>query len=94
VLSADEYFYCGFSNLDGSGQDYARWAKGTDFNFNDSKNRWEWVSEYTFQYIYPDGRYEQISRGDLFDNQRGYCNAKMEAIYNQKMAEIKEKYGR
>ncbi len=40
-FAAEEYFYCGFSNLDGSGHDYAEWGKGTDFKFNQSKNRWE-----------------------------------------------------
>jgi len=93
-FAAEEYFYCGFSNLDGSGQDYAKWGKGTDFKFNQSKNRWEWITEYTYQYIYPDGRYEQIARVDYFDNQRGQCNAEMEAIYKQKVAEIKKKFGK
>ncbi len=93
TAASSDYFYCGFSNLDGSGQDYAKWGKGTDFKYNQSKDRWEWVSEYAYQYIYPDGRYEQIPRGDLFDAQQGQCNESMEAIYNEKTADLKKKYG-
>lgn len=94
LLASGDYFHCGFSNLDGSGQDYAKWGKGTDFKFNKTKDRWEWVSEYTYQYVYPDGRYEQIARVDYFDNQRGQCNEEMENTYKRKMGEIKEKYGK
>lgn len=70
-LAAEEYFYCGYSNLDGSAQDYAKFGKGTDFKFNKSNNRWEWNTKYTYQYIYPNGQYEQIARVGIFDNQNG-----------------------
>lgn len=90
--SATEYFYCGYSNLNGSGQDYAKWGKGTDFKYNDSKQRWEWVTEHTYRYIYTDGRYELRTRTPAFDNQVGKCNAEMEMIYKKKIDEITKKY--
>jgi hypothetical protein len=93
TVSADnEYFYCGYSNIDGTGQDYAKWGKGTDFIYNKDKQRWEWISEYAYQYIYSDGRYEQKWRTPAFKDQIGKCNAEMEKIYKNKIEEIKKKY--
>ncbi|MGV7235641.1 MAG: hypothetical protein ACQ9ET_05210 [Nitrosomonadaceae bacterium] len=86
----DESFYCGYTNTDGTGQDYSEFGKGTDFKFNNKNNRWEWVSEYSAQYIYPNGRYEQISK--LAGNQVGVCNSEMEKIYKQKIKEIMDKH--
>ena len=92
VNSQDEqYFYCGYTNLDGSAQDYSKWGKGTDFEYNEANSRWEWISEYTFQYIHPDGRYEQKARVAFFDDQLGHCNSEMERIYNQKVNETLQK---
>jgi len=91
-FATQEYFYCGYSNLDGSAQDYSKFGKGTDFQFNKLKNRWEWNTKYTSQYIYPNGQYEQIAHSDLFDNQRGACNAAMEAIYKRKLTELMNKF--
>ena len=91
VSSANEYFYCGYSNVDGTGQDYAKWGKGTDFIYNRDKQRWEWISEYAYQYIYPDGRYEQKGRVPAFKDQIGKCNAEMEKIYKNKIEEIIKK---
>ena len=89
VFADDEnYFYCGFSNLDGSGQNFAKWGKGTDFKYNNSKDRWEWLSEYSNQYIFPDGRYEQVALVSYFENQKGLCNEKMEKIYKQKLKDL------
>lgn len=85
---AQEYFYCGYTNLDGTAQDYSKWGKGTDFTYNEGSSRWEWISEYTYQYIYPDGRYEQIARVAFFDDQKGNCNSEMERIYTQKLNEL------
>lgn len=87
----EEYFYCGYTNIDGSNQDYSKWGKGTDFKYNASKNRWELINEYTSQYIYPDGKYEQITKVSYFDNRKGLCNSEMEKIY-KKETEIIEKY--
>ncbi len=89
-----EYFYCGYANIDGSGQDYSKWGKGTDFKYNKDRNRWEWITESTYQYIYPDGRYEQIARVPYFDNLKGSCNSEMEKAYKKKMAEITKKHAK
>ena len=51
----ENYFYCGYTNIDGTAQDYSKWGKGTDFKYSEANSRWEWITEYTFQYIYPDG---------------------------------------
>lgn len=85
---SNNFFYCGITLKDGTGQDYVKWGKGTDFIFNESTDRWEWVTEFTYQYIYPDGTYEQIARVNFFDDEVGVCNDKMEAIYNQQLAEL------
>jgi len=90
--AADDYFYCGFTNINGTEQDYAKWGKGTDFKYNESAKRWEWISEYAYQYIYPDGKYEQKARVSYFDNKIGKCNSDMERIYKKKISELKEKY--
>lgn len=84
----EEYFYCGYTNLDGSAQDYSKWGKGTDYTYNDGNSRWERITEYTYQYIYLDGRYEQEARAAFFDDQEGVCNLDMKLIYTQRMNEI------
>lgn len=92
TTSSSNYFYCGFSNDDGTGQDYAKWGKGTDFKFNQARNRWEWISKYSNQYIYSDGRYRQISKLPGVRNQSGTCNSAMERIYKQKMSGLINQY--
>jgi hypothetical protein len=84
----DDYFFCGVTLIDGSEQDYRKWGKGTDFIYNEANERWEWITEFTYQYIYPDGRYEQIARVDFFEDEIGVCNREMEVIYNQRIDEI------
>ncbi len=37
-----EYFYCGYTNIDGTGQDYAAFEKGSDLKYNENADRWEW----------------------------------------------------
>jgi len=69
-------------------------GKGTDFKYNESMKRWEWVDEWSAQYIYPDGRYEQIEKTAGFGNHKGQCNSEMEAIYKKKVAEIQKKYAK
>jgi len=86
-----EYFYCGYTDMDGSAQDYSKWGKGTDFKYNEAKKRWEWVTEFTFQYIYPSGKYEQKTRVSFFENQKGQCNEAMEKIYKEKMKKLLKK---
>lgn len=93
-FAEDSFFYCGFTNTDGTGQDYAKFGKGTDFKYNESMKRWEWVDQFTAQYIYPDGRYEQIEKTAGFGSQKGQCNSEMEAVYKKKMAELKKKHGK
>ncbi len=91
IINAEEYFYCGFSNLDGTGQDYSKWVKGGDlssFKYNKDKKRWEWITEYTYQYIYDNGKYEQIARSEIFDNQIGKCNKAMEKAYKNEIRKI------
>jgi len=96
IINAEtQYFYCGYANLDGTGQDYSRSIKGGElsaYKYNKDKKRWEWITEYTYQYIYDNGKYEQITRSAIFDNQVGKCNKEMEKIYKNKMAEIYKKY--
>ena len=92
AFAEDEYFYCGFITLDTGGQDYAKWSKGKDFKYNQLNKRWEWVDEFSAQYIYPDGRYEQIEKTAGMGNHKGVCNAEMEAIDKRKVAEIQKKY--
>lgn len=91
-VAGDEFFYCGFTNTNGSGQDYAKWGKGTDFKFNGGTQRWEWITEYTDQYIYPDGRYVQRAKVSFFNDEAGKCNGEMEKIYKKKLEEITNKY--
>ena len=67
------------------------WGKGTDFKYNESMKRWEWVDQFTAQYIYPDGRYEQIEKIAGFGNLKGQCNSEMEVVYKMKMAELKKR---
>lgn len=84
----DAFFYCGVTLKDGSEQDYRKWGKGTDFIYSEANERWEWITEFTYQYIYPDGRYEQIARVNFFEDEIGVCNEEMEVIYNNKIAEL------
>jgi len=88
IERGEEYFYCGYTNLDGSGQDYSKWGKGTDYTYNEGNSRWEWITEYTYQYIYLDGKYEQEARVAFFDDQKGICNLEMELIYTQRLSKI------
>ena len=88
AIQVEEYFYCGHTNLDGTAQDYSKWGKGTDFIYSDENNRWEWVTDYEYQYIYPDGRDEQKARVAFFDDQKGVCNSEMEQIYKKRLEEI------
>jgi len=90
--ASEEYFYCGFTNTDGSAQNYAQWGKGTDFKFNARKDRWEWITEYTRQYIYPSGAYEQKTKVPYFQNQFGVCNSQMKEIYDEKIQALIKQY--
>lgn len=89
---SDSYFYCKFHNLDGSGEDIARWGKGTDFNFVPNKNIWEWRTEYTIQSIDSTGGYYQRSLNPVFKDQVGKCGPEIEVEYKERMKEIIEKY--
>lgn len=86
------YFYCKFHNLDGSGEDIARWGKGTDFSFVPNKNMWEWRTEYTIQSIDSTGGYYQRSLNPIFEDQVGKCGPEIEVEYKERMKEIIEKY--
>jgi hypothetical protein len=92
-VSADEYFYCGYTNKDGTGQDYAKWGKGTDFKYNKSTQRWEWISEYISNYIYPDGRYVGKGKAPGFADRVGRCDNEAEKIYKKNIEELKRLMG-
>ena len=57
----DEFFYCGYTDLDGTNQGYNKLGKGTDFIFNEAEDRWERITDVSAEYIYSDGRYEQVA---------------------------------
>jgi len=89
---ANEYFYCSYTNTDGTGQDYSKWGKETDFKYNKVKNRWEWDSKYSLQIIFPDGRYKQFAKVSYFDNQTGECSPRIEKIYKKRLSEILKRH--
>lgn len=86
------YFYCKFSNLDGSEEDIARWGKGTDFIFVPNKNMWEWRSEYAIQSIDSSGGYYQTALNPIFEDKVGRCGPDIEVEYKERLGEIKEEY--
>jgi hypothetical protein len=92
VSATDEYFYCGYTNMDGTGQSYGKFGKGTDFKYNKNNQRWEWINKYEIRFIYPNGKYELKPLVSFLDEKTGKCNAEMEKIYKNKMEEIINKY--
>ena len=77
------YFFCKFSNLDGSGRDIAKWGKGTDFKYIPSRKVWEWRTKYTVQTIDVNGRYYQKALQPIFDDQIGECGSVAEREYTK-----------
>ena len=57
----DEFFYCGYTDLDDTNQGYNKFGKGTDFIFNEGEDRWERITDVSAEYIYSGGRYEQVA---------------------------------
>ena len=86
------YFYCKFKNLDGSGEDIARWGKGTDFTFAPTKNMWEWRTEYTIQSIDSRGGYYQTALNPIFEDQVGRCGPDIEIEYKERLRKVMEEY--
>lgn len=86
------YFYCKYTNVDGSEEDIARWAKGTDFNFVASKNMWEWRTAYTIQSIDSRGGYYQRALTPIFEDKVGRCGPDIEMEYKERLREIIEEY--
>ena len=91
--SDNEFFYCKYQNLDGTGVDWSRWGKGTDFKYMPEKKVWEWRTKYAVQTINENGAYYQRALVPYFSDQMGRCDKNAEKEYKQKLEEIKKRYG-